>query len=316
MRVTRLVAAKSGELVGVLLAVSFFSFLLLSLVPGDPTLIVAGANPSPEQLEQVREELGLNDPLPLRYLAWLGDAVQGDLGRSPQRNQEVTEALGERLPVTLELMLLTIFIGVIAAIPLGSFAALKAGGRFDKFVTTASFGLLAIPGFMMAIGLIIIFAVKLNWLPATGYEPFSENPVENLRRMVLPVLSLVLGEIAILTRVIRSDVIGVLQSDYVETARAKGLTTRRIMLRHALPSASLSLLTLVGLQLAGAVTGALVIEAIFALPGVGTMLFTAILTRDLVLVQGTVLVVAAAYVLINFVVDLSYSLADPRIRRA
>ena len=316
MATVKLIATKLVELVGVLLAVSFLSFLLLSLVPGDPALIVAGANATVEQIEEAREELGLNDPIPVRYLDWLGDALGGDLGRSPHLNQNVTDALGERLPVTLQLMLMTIGIGVLVAIPLGAITALRAGTRMDKTVTTASFGLLSIPGFLMAIGMIIIFAVELNWLPATGYVPWEDDKVENLKRMILPVGSLVLGEIAILTRVLRSDMIAVLQSDFVETARAKGLSTRRILLRHALPSASLTLMTLVGLQLAGAMTGALVIEAIFALPGIGGLLFVAILRRDLVLVQGVTLVVASAYVIINFIVDVTYSLADPRIRRA
>jgi len=315
VRVSRLIASKALELIGVLLAVSFLSFLLLSLVPGDPALIAAGANPTADQVEQARAELGLDRALPLRYLDWLSDAVRGDLGRSTQRSQDVIDALKERLPVTLELMLLTLGVGLAVAIPLGTISAYKQGSRFDRAVTSISFALLSIPGFLMAIALIIIFAVKLNWLPATGWKSFSEDPVENLRRLVLPVGSLVLAEIAVLTRVLRSDMIGVLQSDFIETARAKGLSTRRILLRHALPSSSLSLLTLIGLQLGAAVTGTVVIEQIFALPGVGRMLFTAILTRDLVLVQGTVLVVATAYVVINFAVDLTYSLADPRIRR-
>lgn len=316
VRFARLLGTKTIELVGVLLAVSFLSFLLLSLVPGDPALIVAGSNPSTEQIELVREELGLNDPLPVRYLDWLNDVVHGDLGRSAQRNQDVVDALRERLPVTAELMGLTLAISTLIAIPIGVLSAYRVGSRFDKSVTTISFALLSIPGFLTAILLIIVFAVKLNWLPATGWKPFSEDPIENLRRLVLPVTSLMLAEIAILTRVLRSDMISVLQSDFVETARAKGLRTKRILLRHALPSASLSLLTLLGLQLAAAITGALVVEQIFALPGIGRMLFTAILTRDLVLVQGTVLVVASAYVIINFLVDMTYSIADPRIRRA
>jgi len=315
VRVSRLIASKALELVGVLIAVSFLSFLLLSLVPGDPALIAAGPNATADQVAAARADLGLDSALPIRYLDWLTDALRGDLGRSTQRSQDVVDALKERLPVTLELMLITLGVGIVVAIPLGTISAYKQGSAFDKAVTSLSFGLLSIPGFLMAIGLIIIFAVKLNWLPATGWKPFSEDPIENLRRLVLPVASLVLGEIAVLTRVLRSDMIGVLQSDFIETARAKGLSTRRILLRHALPSSSLSLLTLIGLQLGAAITGTVVIEQIFALPGVGRMLFTAILTRDLVLVQGTVLVVATAYVVINFAVDLTYSLADPRIRR-
>jgi len=313
--VARQLSLKFVELVLVLLVVSFASFALLSLVPGDPAFVILGENATPESIAELQTELGLNDPLIVRYVNWLGDALQGDLGRSKRLNQDVVDTLAERLPITIELVVLTLVVGVLISIPLGTLSAWKAGSRFDRVVTTLSFGVLSMPSFIVAIGLIIIFAVKLGWQPAApAWVPFTEDPLQNLRNVILPVAATAMAEVAILTRVLRSDMLQVLQSNHIETARAKGLSNRRILLRHALPQASLSLLTLIGLQIAGAMTGAVVLESIFSLPGIGSMLLTAIGTRDLVLVQGTVLVVAATYVVINFVVDVAYQFADPRLR--
>ena len=309
------IAMKFGELIIVLLVVSFASFALLSLVPGDPAFVILGENATPEAYEELREDLGLNDSIFVRYVGWLGDALQGDLGRSYRLNQDVSTTLAERLPITIELIALTLIVGIVVSVPLGTLSAWKAGSRFDRIVTTASFGILALPSFLIAIGLIIVFAVKWGVLPATpAWVPFTEDPLQNLKNVILPVAATSLAEIAVLTRVLRSDMLQVLQSNHIETARAKGLSNRRILLRHALPQASLSLLTLIGLQIAGAMTGAVVLEQIFASPGIGRMLLAAIQTRDLVLVQGTVLVVATAYVVINFLIDLTYQFADPRLR--
>jgi peptide/nickel transport system permease protein len=259
--------------------------------------------------------LGLDDPLPTRYVRWLGDVVQGDLGRSDRLNQDVIDTLKEKIPVTLELAFLSLATGVFFAIFLGVFSAWRAGGTADKVITAVSFAVLSIPSFLMAIALLIIFAVKFKLLAAApAWVPFTESPLTNLKNVILPVSAIALGEIAVLTRVLRSDMIETLQSNFIEAARSKGLSNRYILLRHALPSSLMSMLTLIGLQIAGAMTGALVIEQIFGLPGMGRMLVLAILTRDLVLVQGTVLVIATAYVVVNFVVDLSYQLVDPRLR--
>lgn len=305
---------KLAELIGVTIAVSMLSFGLLSLVPGDPAAVIIGQeNLTAERLESVRAELGLDDPLPIRYVKWLQSAVTGDLGRSERLNQDVTDTLAERLPVTIEIMVLSLLLAMALALPLGTIAAYRAGGLVDRITTTLSFGLLSIPSFILAIALIIIFAVKLRWLPATGWVPLTEDPVGNLRTVALPVFALGFTEAAVYTRILRSDMITVLQSDFIEFASAKGLGVRTILSRHALRPASLSLLTLVGLQLGGAIAGTVVIEQIFALPGLGTMLFTAILTRDLVLVQGGVLIVAVSYVVMNSLVDIVYSIIDPRI---
>lgn len=315
MTTQKLIAQKFVELIVVLFVVTLLSFLLLSLVPGDPEVQILGDNATPESLAELRAELGLDDPLPTRYFRWLGDVLQGDLGRSDRLNQDVVDTLAEKIPVTLELAGLAIGFGVLLSIPLGILSAWRAGGKVDRLITTISFGILSLPGFLIAIGLLIIFAVKWKLLPAApAWVSFTEDPLTNLRNVILPVSAMALGEVAVLTRVLRSDMIEALQSNYIEAARAKGLPTRYILVRHALPSSLLSMLTLIGLQIAGAMTGALVIEQIFGLPGLGRMLVIAILTRDLVLVQGAVLVIATAYVVVNFVVDLSYQLADPRLR--
>ncbi len=312
----RLLAQKLVELAFVLLVVSFLSFMLLSLVPGNPELQILGENATPESLAELREELGLDDPLVTRYGRWLGDVLQGDLGRSERLNQDVADTLKEKLPVTLQLGFLAIFFGIFFSIPLGILAAWRAGGRADQVITTVSFGVLALPSFLVAIGLLIIFAVQWNVLPAApAWVPLTESPFTNLRNVILPVSAMAIGEVAVLTRVLRSDMIETLQSDFISAARAKGLSNRFILVRHALPSSLMSILTLIGLQIAGAMTGAVVIEQIFGLPGIGSMLVIAISTRDLVLVQGTVLVIAAAYVIVNSIVDVTYQLADPRLRR-
>jgi peptide/nickel transport system permease protein len=312
----RLIAQKLAELVFVLLVVSFLSFMLLSLVPGNPELQILGENATPEALAEVRAELGLDDPIVTRYGRWLGDVLQGDLGRSERLNQDVADTLKEKLPITIQLGLFAIGIGVLFSVPLGILAAWRAGGRIDQAITTLSFGVLALPSFLLAIGLLIIFAVQWNVLPAApAWVPLTESPLTNLKNIILPVSAMAIGEVAVLTRVLRSDMIETLQSDFIAAARAKGLSNRYILFRHALPSSLMSVLTLIGLQIAGAMTGAVVIEQIFGLPGIGSMLVIAISTRDLVLVQGTVLVIAAAYVIVNSLVDLTYQLADPRLRR-
>ncbi len=314
----RILGAKLVELIVVLAVVSLVSFAMLSLVPGDnPELRMLGDSATPEAVADLRAELGLDDPFPQRYGRWLGDVLQGDLGRSTTSNQDVTAIIAERLPITLQLAAMSLAIGLLFAVPLGVISAWRAGGWIDRIVTSTSFAVLSLPSFLIAIVLIIVFAVRLRVLPAApAWVPLTEDPITNLRNLILPVTAMALGEIAVLTRVLRSDMIDVLQLDYIQTARAKGMPTRFVLLRHALPAALLSMLTLVGLQVAGAMTGAVVIEQIFGLPGLGRTLLLAILSRDLVVVQGLVLVIAGAYVVVNSLVDLAYRLVDPRIRRA
>lgn len=311
----RLIAKKLLTLIPVLLAVSLLTYLLLSLLPGDQAVLVLGGGAvSAESIAAVRAELGLDRPLPLRYLSWLGDAVQGDLGTSYITRQDVTEAVAARLPVTFELMALSLVMALVIAIPLGVFSAYRAGGRFDKTVTGATFGLLALPNFIFALVLIYVFSVALDLFPATGWTPLSEGLGANLRSAFLPALALSVANIAVFTRLLRTDMIATLQDDHVTLARAKGLPTWRILFRHALRPSSFSLLTVAGLQIGTLLSGAVIIETIFALPGVGRLLFDAINSRDLLMVQGVVLLLAVTFVVVNFVVDVLYTFLDPRIR--
>jgi peptide/nickel transport system permease protein len=312
----RQILRKLVTLVPTVLLVSALTFFLTSLLPGDPALQVLGSdNPSQEAIEAVRHDLGLDKPLPVRYLNYLGDISHGDFGRSYRTRQPVLEAIRERLPVTLEIGLVSLIVALLAAVPLGVISAYRANTAVDRGISTASFGLLSVPNFMVALILLYVFAVYLGLFPATGWTRLTDDPVQNLRRVVLPATALGIGSLATYTRLLRSDMIATLQEDFVSMARAKGLPTWRILFRHALRPSSFSLLTLVGLQIGGIVGGAVIVEQFFALPGVGRLLFDSITQRDLVMVQGVVLFLALATVFANFAVDLLYSVLDPRIRR-
>lgn len=302
------------SLIATLLAVSILTFLMTSLLPGDPALQILGAeNATPEAIAAVRSELNLDDPLPVRYLHWIGDALTGDFGRSYRTNEPVSQAIIERLPVTAEIGILAIVIALAIAIPVGMLSAYRAGTRTDKIISSTSFGLLAVPNFMVAILLILVFAVWLGVLPATGWVNFTDNPVQNLRSALLPALSLAVAEMAVYTRLLRTDMIATLQQDFVTMARVKGVSNRRILFRHALRPSSFSLLTVAGVQVGAIIGGSVVIETLFAVPGVGRLLLEAVLVRDLLMVQGVALVIAVSYVVVNFTVDILYSYLDPRI---
>jgi peptide/nickel transport system permease protein len=245
---------------------------------------------------------------------WLGHVVEGDLGRSFRTSQLVLNAVFERLPVSVELMILAEIAGLLIGIPLAVVCAVRSGSGFDRFMTGSAFGMLSVPAFLSAILLIYLFAVQLHWLPATGYVPLDEDLIGNLRCFVLPAFTLALGEWPVIMRVLRSDMIATLQEDYIAMAKAKGLTAARILLVHALKPSSLTLVTVTGINIGRLIGGTVIVESIFALPGIGRLLIGAILTRDLIILQGTVLFVACGYVLMNFVVDLLYAVLDPRIR--
>jgi peptide/nickel transport system permease protein len=313
--VSRLLAAKAVVLVSVLLAVSFLSFLMLNLLPGCVECQILGPdNLDAEAVERVREDLRLDDPLPVRYVAWLGDALTGDLGRSYYTRQDVTEAIVERLPVTVEIVIVSMLMALLVSIPLGMATAYRAGGLLDRAVTGVTFGMLAIPSFMMGLLLIYLFAVEWGWFPATGWTRLTDDPVENLRSVFMPALSLAAVNIAVFTRLLRTDMIATLQEDHVLLARSKGLPTSRILLRHALRPSSFSLLTVSALTVGNLLGGAVIVEQLFALPGIGRLLFDAIFQRDLMMVQGVVLVITAGFVVINVLVDILYAVLDPRLR--
>ncbi|TWA99773.1 ABC transporter permease [Bradyrhizobium stylosanthis] len=298
----------------VLLAVSLLTFLIASLLPGDLAYVILGDQATPENVAALRRDMGLDQPLWWRYLSWLGHVLQGDLGRSFRTGQTVLQAVGERIPVSLQLMLMAEFIGLLIGVPVAIACAARAGGAFDRFMTGSAFAMLSMPSFLMAILLIYLFAVELHWLPATGYVPFTEEPLANLRFFVLPALTLALAEWPGIMRVLRSDMIATLQEDYIALAKAKGLKPSRILFVHALKPSSLTLVTVTGINIGRLLGGTLIVETIFALPGIGRLLVGAIYTRDLVILQGVVLLVACGFVIVNFIVDMLYAVLDPRIR--
>jgi peptide/nickel transport system permease protein len=308
------VARRLLYLVPVLVAVSLLTFLIASLLPGDLAYVILGDQATPEKVAALRHDMGLDQPIWWRYISWLGHVLEGDFGRSLRTGQTVLQAVAERLPVSFELMLLAELGALVVGIPLAIACAVRSGSAFDRFMTGSAFGMLSVPAFLSAILLIYLFAVKLRWLPATGYVPFAEDPVGNLRCFVLPALTLALGESPVLMRVLRSDMITTLQEDYIAMARAKGLKPSRILLVHALKPSSLTLVTVTGINVGRLIGGTVIVESIFALPGIGRLLLGAIYTRDLVILQGVVLFVAFGYVLMNFIVDMLYAILDPRIR--
>jgi peptide/nickel transport system permease protein len=308
------VAQRLLYLVPVLVAVSLLTFLIASLLPGDLAYVILGDQATPEKVAALRHDMGLDQPIWWRFVGWLGHVLQGDLGRSFRTGQTVLQAVRERLPVSIELMLLAEIIGLAVGVPIAIACAVRNGGAFDRFMTGSAFAMLSVPTFLSAILLIYLFAVQLRWLPATGYIPFQEDPLGNLRFLVLPALTLALAEWPGIMRVLRSDMIATLQEDYIALARAKGLKASRILFVHALKPSSLTLVTVTGINIGRLIGGALIVETIFALPGIGRLLIGAIYTRDLVILQGVVLLVATGFVLINFIVDLLYAVIDPRIR--
>src|SRR5215471_9338804 len=301
-------------LVPVLIAVSLLTFSIASLLPGDLAMTILADQATPENLAALRHDMGLDQPIWQRYFTWLGHVLQGDFGRSFRTGQTVLQAVTERLPISIELMLLAQLGALLIGVPLAIICAARSGGPFDRFMTGTAFAMLSLPAFLSAILLIYFFAVELRWLPATGYVPFSEDPLGNLRCFVLPALTLALGEWPVLMRVLRSDMIATLQEDYIAMARAKGLKPSRILLVHALKPSSLTLVTVTGINIGRLMGGTVIVESIFALPGIGRLLLGSIYTRDLIILQGVVLCVAVGYVLINFIVDMLYAVLDPRIR--
>ena len=308
------VARRFLYLVPVLVAVSLLTFLIASLLPGDLAYVILGDQATPEKVEALRHDMGLDQPIWWRYISWLGHVLEGDFGRSFRTGQTVLQAVSERLPVSLELMFLAEILGLAIGVPLAIACAVRSGSAFDRFMTGSAFGMLSVPTFLSAILLIYLFAVQLHWLPATGYVPFEEDPIANLRFFVLPALTLALAEWPGIMRVLRSDMIATLQEDYIALAKAKGLTSSRILFVHALKPSSLTLITITGINIGRLIGGAVIVETIFALPGIGRLLVSAISTRDLIILQGVVLVVAGGFVLMNFIVDMLYAVLDPRIR--
>jgi peptide/nickel transport system permease protein len=311
----QLVLRRLALSIPILLFVSIMVFSLIHLIPGDPVTVMLGQEATPEVKQALRHELGLDQPLVIQYVVWLGRVVRGDLGRSLVDRTSVLDQIRLRLPATIELAIGAFLIALLIAIPAGVLSATRRGSAVDYASTVFALGGLSLPSFWLAMLLIIVFAVKLQWLPASGYVPFFENPRANLTAMLLPMFATGIRESAFLMRMLRSSMLEVLHADYVRTARAKGLRERAVVLRHALRNGLVPVVTSSGLIIAGLLGGLVITESIFSIPGFGRLIVDAIFQRDFITVQGAILVSAVLVVVVNLVVDLLLVLIDPRIQR-
>ena len=307
--------ARLARLVAVVVAVTFLSYSMVSLLPGDVVLAVLGQNSTEADRVEARRELRLDDPLPVRYGNWVADAVSGDLGRSYRTGQPVSEAISQRIGLTIELVLLSQLIALAIAIPTAVFAALRPRSLIDKVLSGVQLALLATPSYLVAIVLMAVFAVKLGWFDTTGFVRFTDDPLGNLKSLFLPSIALGLEQVAAYARVLRSDLVTTFDQDFIWYARAKGNSTSRIVLHHALRPSSIGLITLTGISVGRLIGGTVLVESIFALPGLGRYTIDAINNRDFIAVQGAVIVLTVGFVVVNFVVDALHSVLDPRIRR-
>lgn len=304
-----------GAMVPVMLIISVVVFLIIYLTPGDPASSMLGMEASADQIERVNDSLGLNEPLPQRYVEWMGGVLTGDLGDSYFMRQPVTQAIAEHFGPTLSLALLAQLIALLIALPCGVVAALKHGSRTDAALRVVALLGVAIPGFLMALMLMWLFAVTLRVFPVAGYAPLSEGWFSHLRYLALPAISLGCVQAALLMRMTRASVIEAMQLDCVKTARAKGVSEVRVVLAHALRNAALPILTSVGYSFGALITGAVVTEAIFNIPGLGQLVTSSIERRDYPVIQGVLLVIALLNSVINLAVDLAYGAFDPRARK-
>lgn len=301
--------------VPVMVIVAVVVFLLLRLSPGDPAAVIAGDYASAEDVERIRTQLGLNDPLHVQLVNWIGQLLQGDFGTSIFSRKPVTELIGQRIEPTLLLALCTIVFAVAVAVPLGTIAAWKSGSWIDRLVMVFSVGGFSVPAFVLGYCLIYVLAMTFKILPVQGYKsPFEHGVLLFLWHMVLPVLTLSVIFIALIARMTRASVMEVLEEDYVRTARAKGQSEMKILLRHALRNAAVPIVTVIGTGIALLIGGVVVTESVYNIPGLGRLVLDAVLARDYPIIQGLILFFSFIYVMINLLIDLSYTLFDPRIR--
>lgn len=303
-------------MIPILLGVSLVTFIIIRFIPGDPVMVLLGADrrSTPEQIENIRNAYGLNQSYPVQYLKWLQHVVTGDLGESLRTGRPLTQELGLRLPVTAQLTLFAAFLGLIPAIIAGTAAAIRRNSKLDYFTTITSLIGISLPNFFLATLLVLLFSFNLKWLPNVGYRSFFDDPWMNLKLMILPSLSLALPFMAVVMRFTRSSVLETLNQDYVRTARAKGLRQWNVVFRHVLPNAGIPVLTVAGIQVASLLGGAVIVEQIFALPGVGRYIYEAIQNRDYPVVQSVTLVLATIFVVVSLIVDILYAVLDPRLR--
>ena len=296
------------------LIISFFIFSLQFLLPGDPVLVMAGEERDPEVIARLREQYGFNDPFLIQYFNWLMDALRGDLGQSLRMNQPVSDLIVDKLPVTFQLAVMALIFAMTIGIPMGILSAVKKGSWLDYIANFIALSGLSIPNFWLGILLILLISVNLGWLPASGYRPFSVDPWASIATMIMPAFVLGTALAATLMRHTRSAMLQVLRSDYVRTARAKGLRERVVILKHALRNALVPVVTVSALLFGELLAGAVLTEQIFSIPGFGKLVVDAVFSRDYAVVQGLVLVTSVAFILMNLLADTAYMILNPRMR--
>jgi peptide/nickel transport system permease protein len=311
---TRLIFHKLVHIAWVLLIVTFGLTFLLDLTPGDPAYAIFGIQATPEQVAQIREDLKLGEPFYTRYWDWLSNVLQGDFGTSYRTRERVTDIIIARLPVTGELIVLALLMALLVSLPIGVYTAYRTDGKFDRIWKLLSSTIVSIPPFVSALLLVFLFSLQLPYFPVTGWTKFGDGVLDNLRHAFLPALTLALVEIPAYTRVLRADMIATLQEDYILAARAKGIPTGRILFRHALRPSSFSLVTLAALSTGRLIGGSVIVETLFALPGLGQLIIFNVLAKDVIIVQGIVMFIAIMYIFMNAVTDIAYAYLDPRLR--
>jgi peptide/nickel transport system permease protein len=304
------------QVIPTLFVVSVVVFLMVRAIPGDPAHILLGPTARPEQIELLRASMGLNEPIWTQYLWWIEGVLRGDLGRSWINNFPVAELIRQKLPATVALAVGSMTVALLVAFPLGIFSALRPGSWVDRFTALYTSLMLAIPTFWLGVLLVLVVSLRLGWLPPSGYVAFSEDPLGAVKLLLLPSLTLGAYLSAIFTRFLRTAMADVLAQDYVRTATGKGLLERAVVRDHVLRNALIPVVTMLGIQFGGLLGGAVIVEAIFDLPGLGRLLITSISSRDYAVVQGIILLAATSFLIVNLLTDLTYGLLDPRIRTA
>jgi peptide/nickel transport system permease protein len=298
----------------VMAIVAVIIFLLVRIAPGDPVAILVGDNASPDQILAVRKQLGLDDPILIQFWRWASRVLVGDLGISIFSNEPVAKLIGQRLEPTLSLAATTIILAVVVAVTAGIVAAWQVGTWIDRIVMALSVASFSVPVFVVGYVLIYVFAIQLRWLPVQGYQPIADGLVNWLRHLVLPSIALGLAYVALIARITRTAMLEVLAEDYIRTARAKGVATGPVLLKHALKNAGVPIVTVIGIGIALLIGGVVITETVFNIPGIGRLVVDAIQTRDYPIIQGVILLFSGVYVIVNLLVDLTYTLLDPRIR--
>ncbi|WP_134700669.1 ABC transporter permease [Ammoniphilus sp. YIM 78166] len=302
------------SLLPVLFVVSTFVFLIIHITPGDPAAVMLGDEATPQEVQALREEMGLNEPIYKQYAHWVGNVLQGDLGYSYYMKESVSQAIFNRLGPTLSLAIFSQILAIVIAIPIGIVAAQKRGSITDQSLMSVSLLGLSIPSFLLSLFLVLLFTVTLKWLPVAGYKPLSEGLWNHLRYLIIPGIALGAINAALISRMTRSSMLEVLNANYIKTARSKGVKERVVIYRHALKNAFIPILTVIGQTFASLVAGSAILETIFNIPGIGQLIINSVTNRDYAVLQGAVLFVTVTFVFINLIIDLLYAAIDPRVR--